>query len=156
VKAGPQKDLFAFPDGPLGRLRWHFEHARKYVTFPRIRMRSTFFGGDLIMGLAGNGSKYPGTIALTNGGSFGKTSSYGRIQLDGTFAAAGLSDHEENELYCMLEALNDDLSTCAMKYHESRNRCMFTDEQLDIPVERQMGYRRVTGLRWGLKLPAKS
>lgn len=155
VKAGPQKDLFTFPEGPFGRLRWHFEHARRYLTFPRIRMRSTFLDGDLVIGMVGKGSKYPGTISITSGGSFGKTTSYGRILLDGTYEGGSLSAEETQELCLMLEAMSHDLSSCAMHYHQSRNRCMFTDEEIDNPVERQMGYRRVTGLRWGLRLPPK-
>ncbi|MCO5157910.1 MAG: hypothetical protein M9945_14370 [Aquamicrobium sp.] len=155
VKQGPKPDLVTYPAGAYGRLVWHFQHARKYVTYPRIHLHKTIFWDGVLFSLAGNGSKHPGTITINNGGAFGKARHFGRIDTDGgiDFQNTALTEGEEKALKDILHAMTENLADFARYRFALTGVCVFTDEPVEGEVEAEHGYGRITALRWALPYP---
>ena len=75
---------------------------------PRVRL--AFAGKDLVLTVAGEKSKTPGAVNMTDGGRYGMNTYWGRITVDGTFhpsAARDLAREDKAELWAILTAMRD-------------------------------------------------
>lgn len=160
VQEGPTPNLFEHPGGAYGRLLGHFRHARRYVTFPRLYVRSMVLGESVIFSMAGNGSKQPGTVAVNNGGAFGKAKHFGRITLNGDLDLAGAapsgSTSWDDVFEKMLHSMNSSLGEFARHRYSFTGVCIFTDKPLETEADVEIGYSRISALRWFLPYPHKS
>ena len=75
--------------------------------WPKVRL--SFNDNPLILSVAGDKARAPGSINLTDGGSYGQNKWYGRIDTDGSFtpaeAARNLAVGDKAELWALLERL---------------------------------------------------
>jgi hypothetical protein len=118
-------------------------------------LRGVFDGGDLVIALAGNGSKFPGTVGFSNGAPFGKSEFYGRLLATGEFEANPtpyLTEGKLSALFEFLDGLTVEIGKTARDYTALMGFCMFTDTapDNDDTFAWENGYDRLSGLRWGI------
>ena len=83
--------------GEFGGVIALFEKAKEYLKYPKITLALPD-GSPLQLNLAGKGSKFPGTVGLTDGGSYGDNKWYGRVTKEGAWEPAKLSDQLKTDL----------------------------------------------------------
>ena len=75
--------------------------------WPKVRL--SFNEYPLVLTVAGDRARMPGSVNLTDGGSYGQNKWYGRISTDGVFAPAeatrNLPDEDKTELWSLLSRL---------------------------------------------------
>ena len=75
----------------------HFEKAKEYLKYPKITLALPD-GSPLQLTFAGKGSKFPGTVSMTDGASFGDNKWYGRVTKEGAWEPAKLSEQLKTDL----------------------------------------------------------
>lgn len=77
--------------------------------WPKVRL--SFNDNPLHFSVAGTRARYPGSVNMTDGGSYGQNKWYGRIGIDGVFAPAeaarNLAPTDKAELWELLRRLRD-------------------------------------------------
>jgi hypothetical protein len=77
--------------------------------WPKVRL--AFHEHPLHLSVAGEKARYPNSVNLTDGGSYGQNKWYGRIGADGTFtpaeAARNLSPKDKQEFWGLLARMRD-------------------------------------------------
>lgn len=118
------------------------------LKYPKIRLHTP--NGEICLGLAGSRSKAPGTINVTNGGSYGGNTWYGRINTDGTFTA---TKEATDEIVAMLQRFSDDPIRVASEYGRLTGNCCFCGRSLKDERSTDVGYGPICaekfGLSWG-------
>lgn len=75
--------------------------------WPKVRL--SFNDHPLVLTVAGERARMPGSVNLTDGGSYGQNKWYGRISVDGVFSPAeatrNLSQGDKTELWALLSRL---------------------------------------------------
>ena len=122
--------------------------------FPKIALR-TADGKPIMLSLAGDRSKTPGSVQVTDGGKYGDNVWYGRIEPTGAWVGGRDADADVLEL---LRAFAADPQSVAAAYGRETGECCFC--QADLTDERSVlqGYGPICadkyGLPWGER-PAK-
>ena len=83
--------------GEFGGVIALFEKAKEYLKYPKITLALPD-GSPLQLSLAGKGSKFPGTVSMTDGASFGDNKWYGRVTKEGAWEPAKLSEQLKTDL----------------------------------------------------------
>lgn len=117
--------------------------------FPAIALR-TATGGTVKLALAGERSKQPGTVNITDGRGYGSNVWFGRIGADGAVAKSR-DWHEQVEQ--LLRALAADPAHVAGQHGISTGQCCFCGLALTDARSRSVGYGPVCaetfGMPWG-------
>lgn len=101
------------------------------------------------------GGKYPGTIQVTDGGSYGNNKWFGRVNKDGTFFA-GYAAEDVSILEDFLEYFAHSPATVAAKYGKKTGRCCFCNKHLTDQRSTHVGYGETCSKNWGLPYPKLS
>ena len=123
--------------------------ASEKLKYPKIRL-TTESGQKVVLGLAGERSKYNGSVMITDGGPFGSNLFFGRINPDGGFVPSGKITEEITNLLKMFAA--DPAGVGAMIGRRT-GHCCFCYRGLDTKESLAVGYGPVCAekyqLPWG-------
>lgn len=124
------------------------------LKFPKIRLMDQD-GLVIVLTIAGQKSRNPGTVNVTDAGSWQDRAWYGRIRLDGQFepsqrCASGVAE--------LLQAFAADPEGVAAAYGRLSGHCCFCSAELTDDRSIEVGYGPVCakhyGLAWGAKWTA--
>ena len=141
--------------GEFGGVIALFEKAKEYLKYPKITLALPD-GSPLQLNLAGNGSKFPGTVGLTDGGSYGDNKWYGRVTKEGAWEPAKLSDQLKTDLSSILAQLATQPAQLAAKHGKLTGHCCFCNSELSDEKSTNVGYGPVCAKRWGLPHGSKA
>lgn len=126
-----------------------FTDAKANLKFPKIVMESK--DEPLKFTIAGDKAKFPGTINITDGGSYGSNKWYGRVTVDGEWTPSGTVTPELKHIIGrVLNAFSNDPKKAAMSYGHASNNCCFCAKKLDTKESVHAGYGPVCADKWGL------
>jgi len=123
-----------------------FDKAKENLKWPKIRL--TAAGHPLVLSVAGEKAKLPGTVNVTDGGRYPDNEWYGRIDRDGNFSMARATTFQ---VVAVLKALADDPSHTAEMYGKKFNHCCFCARELTDDRSINAGYGPVCADHFGLK-----
>ncbi len=135
-----------------------FDRAAANLKYPKIHLQ-TERGLPVVLARAGDRSKFPGSITVTDGGPYGANRYYGRIHKGGMYEPARVQYGERSDVVAVLQALADDPVGVATKHGHLTGRCCFCNMALTDERSTRVGYgptcAKNYGLPWGkLKLIA--
>lgn len=132
-----------------------FENAGEKVKYPKLSFQMPD-GRPLRLSRAGMRAKFPGSINVTDGGSYGDNTWYGRI-VDGDFQ---LSRHADEDVVSFLSSLAENPAKFAAEYGVKSGCCCFCNKELTTVDSVAVGYGPVCAktwsLPWGKKATKKS
>jgi len=129
-----------------------FTTAAAHLKYPKVRL--ALEDSEIVLSRAGQRSRQPGTINVTNGERYEEPDNrwYGRIALDGTFQRSRDCTDEIAEL---LEAFSGDPAGIAAAYGKLTGNCCFCGRRLSDERSTDMGYGPTCAsnyeLAWGAK-----
>jgi hypothetical protein len=137
--------------GDLAKLHAMFEHARKHLKHPKIRLMA---GEQPVqLHVAGPRSKYAGQVMITDGGKFGQNQWWGVIDADGHWTQTRRGVPEAVEEVVRLMA--GDPAGTAAAYGMLTGCCCFCNAKLIDGRSTDIGYgpkcARNYGLKWGVE-----
>lgn len=111
-------------------------------------------GKPLVLDVAGPRSKAPGTINVTDGGSYGNNTWYGRVGLDGKFVPSRvMTEADRPSIIALLTAMSQNPAATASQYGRLTGRCCFCSIPLTDGRSTAVGYGPKCasnyGLAWG-------
>ena len=126
-----------------------FDKASANLKWPKIKLALPD-GRPMVLSRAGERSRYPGTINVTDGGPYGQNVWYGRIDREGAWTK---SRNACDEVGDMLRALADDPAGTAAAYGKHTGHCCFCRRGLTDQRSLDVGYGPVCAenfdLPWG-------
>jgi hypothetical protein len=132
-----------------------FQAAKAHKAFPKISLLLDD-GRKIVLTLAGEKAKMPGTVNVTDGGKFGSNVWYGRVDPTGAWQVSGKVDHATQvKLAGLLALLANDPAGTAAEYGVTTHHCCFCQKELTHPDSKAVGYGPDCadhfGLPWGAK-----
>ncbi len=129
--------------------------ARAHLKYPKIRL-ALDDGMPVVLSMAGNRSRHPGTINVTDGGPYGMNRWFGRIEQDGTWTQGRNYGRDDlNDVGVLLTKLGQDPEGVASAHGRLTGSCCFCHHRLDDEKSTSVGYGPVCaknyGLAWGGK-----
>lgn len=129
--------------------------ASERLQHPKLRIATGddigFSFRPLVLSVAGQQSKVPGSINVTSLGAFEERVWYGRVTKDGVFHAAGkVSPGESTAISRALVAFAADPAEAAARYGRLTGHCCFCGRHLDDPKSTALGYGPVCAKKWGV------
>jgi hypothetical protein len=122
------------------------------LKFPKLWLKLPL-GDDLRITIAGERSKTPGFLVLTDGEAFGSNRYYGRISPDGQLTIGKDGHVCETNLVELLMRLGQDPARVAAEFGHLTGHCCFCSLQLTDERSTVVGYGRICagkfGLPWG-------
>lgn len=113
---------------------------------PKVRL-STEDGQRVVLGIAGDRSKYTGSVMVTDGGPFGANTYYGRISPDGILTP---SRSMTPAVLSLLQAFAADPAGIGAKIGKMSGACCFCSRQLDTRESLAVGYGPTCATKYGL------
>jgi hypothetical protein len=137
--------------GEFGGVLALFEKATQYLKHPAIALM-TPSQQKVVLKLAGNNSKAPGTISITNGGPFGNSVWYGRVTKEGVWEPNNqkLTIDLKLDLQHILTQLAVSPAETAAAYGKMTGHCCFCSAKLTDKRSVAVGYGKICSARWGL------
>jgi hypothetical protein len=130
-----------------------FAQAKKKLKFPKIRLQVN--SNPVVLAVAGERSKQPGVINVSDGGPWGSNKWYGRVQPDGTWRPGG--DYPELEAVALLlKKLGEEPEKTAAEYGQLTGYCCFCGRSLSDEKSTAVGYGPVCAENFGLKANYKA
>ncbi len=117
----------------------------KGLKFPKIRLQVN--GQQVCFSLAGDRAKQPGSINVTDGGSYGDNKWFGRITVDGVFAP---SSSCRDDVKALVLAFAADPAKVAAESGALTGNCSFCHKALTDERSVEVGYGKVCSDRFGL------
>lgn len=132
-----------------------FNQARKHLKHPKIVLQLPN-GSPIALSVAGQASKAPGTVNVTDGKPFGLNVWYGRVTPDGVWEVSHKADSStQKEIAVLLAKLSADPARVAAQYGKLTGSCCFCQSKLTDKRSTKVGYGPVCakhfGLVWGDK-----
>lgn len=124
-----------------------FLKAKKHLKWPRVHLE-TEAGDPIQLSMAGERARYPGTINVTDGGSYGSNIWYGRVNTQGDFQS---TDHVTPEITELLTQLANNPHLAAHFHGKKTSNCCFCNKDLMQANSVAAGYGPVCAKNWGLK-----
>lgn len=129
------------------------QRAGAKLRYPKIRLQ-TETGQPVVLSVAGSKSKAPGTVNVTDGGSFEDGTWFGRVSPDGKWSPSGrVSQATQASVQTLLSALAQDAAATAAKYGKLTGQCCFCAKPLTDARSTEVGYggtcAKNYGLPWG-------
>lgn len=130
-----------------------FGTARQNLKFPKIALR-TPSGQDVVLKMAGDRSRYPGTINVTDGKVYGDNRWFGRVEVNGTWTKSRkMATNEEAEIGDLLRRMSEAPTETAAEYGKMTGHCCFCRRHLHDERSTEVGYgpncAKKYGLAWG-------
>ena len=125
-----------------------FERAAKHLKHPKVRLQ-TAGGAPVVLSRAGNRSKTPGWINVTDGGRYGENRWYGKINPQTgawELPRSGVAQDVQNVVY----ELSEDPAGVAARYGKITGNCCFCVKSLTDERSLVEGYGPVCAEKWGL------
>ena len=96
---------------------------------PKVRL--LLEGGEkIVLSVAKENSKVPGSINITDGGPFGNNIWYGRVEVDGTWTPSKAGKEVQTSMIAILQALATDPVGVACEYGKLSGHCCFCGKSL--------------------------
>lgn len=142
-----------------------FAKAGETLKYPKINLGfggPSGFANRLRLSVAGPRSKYRGQIQLTDGGSYGENTYYGRVSTDGQLTLSRSTQNDEpvrDALIAQLRRLAEKPEEIAAEYARFSGNCCFCHKAIgegDDPRSREAGYGPQCAKRYGLPWGGKS
>lgn len=134
-------EMFNFPE-----INALFELASLHLKYPKVHLQ-TADSRSVVLARAGDRSKAPGTINVTDGKRYGENRWYGRIQLDGSFSC------DDEPVIDVLKEFAANPAKVAARYGKLVGRCCFCELLLTDERSTSVGYGPICaehyGLAWG-------
>ena len=128
-----------------------FAKAMQHLKYPKIRLQ-TNDRKPVVLNVAGAKSRYAGQVNVTDGGSWGDNTWYGRIDQEGEWTVSNAAD---NDVADVLRRLADDPAAVASEYGRLTGHCCFCNTELSDERSTEVGYGPICakhyGLPWGNK-----
>ena len=115
------------------------------LKFPKIRISAA--GQPLVLSLAGDKSRYPGSISITDGGYFGDNTFYGRIMPNGDVRLTRAITDAARKVLGALAARPE--YVCAL-YGQRIGHCCYCGKELSDERSLAAGYGQTCAKNWGL------
>jgi len=120
--------------------------ANESIKYPKIRLN-----GGYVLSLAGNKSKYKGSINITDGQPYGANIWYGRINTNGKLTYPRfLSEDSKDLLEDELIEFSKDPAKYATLYGKLHSSCMFCGKELTNQQSIAVGYGPICAGKYGL------
>lgn len=123
-----------------------FEKASQKLKNPAIKLQ-TAEGKPVELTPAKAHSKNPGSLYVTDGGSYGHSKYFGKISPQGEFMAGASADPS---IATLLGELSADPKGVAAKYGKMTGRCCFCSKQLTDPQSVKAGFGPTCAANYGL------
>lgn len=133
--------------GDFSRVIELFDTAKRHLKYPKIRLADKD-DNPIVLSVAGERARRPGTINVTDGGPFGDNMWYGRISREGELEKSRSTTAEVIEA---LKDLAEDPARTAETYGKLHNECCFCARDLTDPRSVAAGYGPVCAENFGLK-----
>lgn len=132
-----------------------FNHAKQHLKYPKIELQDEE-GNRVVLKMAGQTAKAPGTINVTDGGAFGQGWWFGRVTADGKFEQNSKAPVDRVALVSkLLRALSKDPAGVAGAHGHLTASCCFCNTHIETDESLAVGYGPVCaknfGLPWGIK-----
>jgi hypothetical protein len=133
-----------------------FEFAKQNLKYPKVRLMLSD-GSPLVLSVAGPKAKVPGSINVTDGGSFGNNIWYGRVSKDGKFEPCKRDNAQERmeEVTDKLKEFAQDPVQTATAHGHLSGHCCFCNKALTDEPSVKAGYGPVCAKNFGLKWGGK-
>jgi hypothetical protein len=139
----------AAPTTDLSGVITLLQDAKQHLKFPAIRLTASD-GTPVVLKVAGDRAKEPGTVNATDGGSYPDNRWFGRIALDGAFKPGRACT---TDVIDVLVRLGSDPATVAAEHGKLTGSCSFCRQPLSDERSTEVGYGPVCakhfGLPWG-------
>lgn len=122
------------------------------LKWPKIRLQ-TQAGDRVVLSLAGERAREPGSVNVTDGGPYGDNVWYGRISTGGAFTP---SRKATEEITALLEAFNGDPAGTGAIHGAMTGCCSFCGRELTTRESVGAGYGPVCAEKWGLPWGAET
>jgi hypothetical protein len=126
-----------------------FKAAKQHQRFPKLNLQLADHL-PVVLSLAGERSKAPGVVNVTDGGPYGSNKWYGRVYPDGRWEP-GRDYDELGDVAKLLKDLASDPLGVAGKYGKLTGYCCFCHRALKDEQSVAAGYGPVCAEHWGLK-----
>lgn len=145
----PPPPVIVFEVGSFAKVIALFAKAKEKLKFPKIRL---MVGIDLpvVASLAGPTAKFPGTVNITDGRSFGSNKWYGRVTPDGAWSPGSVAYPELEKVANLIEELGNDPIKTVIAYGAVSGNCSFCGKSLTDEKSTAVGYGPVCAKKWGL------
>jgi hypothetical protein len=122
-----------------------FDHAAAHLKRPAVELEMD--GEPLKLSRCGDTSSYPGCVHISDGGPFGKSRYYGRIDRDGSMTAGR---DMTPSIQSLIEHFAVDPIGAAADFGHKTGRCCFCGQKLKDNRSTAVGYGPVCADRYGL------
>ncbi len=141
--------------GGLSGLMELFAKAKEHLKYPKITLE--FEDATFQLSLAGQKSKKPGWLNITDGQPFGQNQWYGRVSPEGVWEQPHNIDAEtKKKLSRILNGFSQNAAVAAAKYGHLSGNCCFCHKKLTTDNSTAVGYGPVCAGHYGLPWGAKS
>lgn len=136
--------------GDMQGLMAIFNTAKQHLKWPKITLQLPD-GSPLQLSIAGPKSKFPGTINITDGGSFDNNRWYGRITVEGAWEPSKAMDEGKVPAITeLLTKLSKRPHATVTQFATLTGRCAFCNKSLEHEKSTAVGYGAVCAKNWGL------
>jgi Family of unknown function (DUF6011) len=130
-----------------------FDGAARNLKRPKVRLQLKD-GRPVVLSIAGQASRFPGTVNVTDGSGFDTSIWYGRVNLDGKFDMSSKVDATTAAcLTALLINFANNPAKIASDYGVTTGSCCFCAKTLTDPRSKFVGYGPICadkfGLPWG-------
>lgn len=130
---------------PVGAILDLFARAAEHLQYPRIRLEAG--GKRVVISQAGQKSKYPGALNITDGAPYGENVWYGRVTQDGAFTRGRDCT---DEIQALIERFAEQPAEIAAEYGRLTGQCCFCGRHLEDERSTATGYGPICAEHWGL------
>lgn len=128
-----------------------FAKAKQHLKFPKITLLVD--GLPLQLSLAGERSKTPGQVNVTDGGPYGNSKWYGRVDANGTFEK---SRNATPRVEAFLKEFSKSPAAVAKAHGQLTGRCCFCNAPLSDERSTAAGFGPVCARNYGLEAEWKA
>jgi hypothetical protein len=143
----PERDKFE-DVGDFKKVIELFAIAKQHVRYPRIVLQVNT--QPIALSLAGQNSKAPGTVNVTDGQPFGQNQWFGRVAADGRWEKSEYGD-ENPEVRSFLRKFAMDPAGMAKEFGKLTGRCCFCNLPLKDEKSTAAGFGPVCAKNYGLE-----
>lgn len=126
-------------------------NAAKRLKRPKVRL--AIDGRQVVLGLAGERSRHPGAVHVTDGGPYGDRRYFGRIDTDGAFQASRDAD---GDVIRLLARFAQEPAKVAAEHGRLTGRCAFCGQGLCDERSTAVGYGPICAEQYRLPFPTRA
>ena len=141
--------------GEFGGVIALFEKAKEYLKYPKITLALPD-GSPLQLNLAGKGRKFPGTVGLTDGGSFRRQQMVRQGDEGRRVGARQALRPAEDRPFVDPRPARHPARAAGGKHGKLTGHCCFCNSELSDEKSTAVGYGPVCAKRWGLPHGSKA